>query len=906
LGKKLQQYYIMKLKTSRLKKANYNMNLTISQARLNSEIISLGDSQMLRSLRQIKGIENSQENLNNLFNLRKKLKNSTSNEITHDELLVLETTIDSILFVNEIISIVIDDNRHYQTIVDNGLVVNGKNFVRLLCGAGNARRNTVIMVDEEFEQPLKELLQNGYDKSVPLIPSKYSAYLALASSATLQVSNQYFCVVPDCIVEREEEVDFVQEGIPEDQVVRKKMMIKMNVFDGQGLISPRGAKQWANDLELDYIPSNFIIRNSFIKGAAVVFDFHKLSEEVGVHIIKDLWGNEVNIRDIDLIISESQFKLASSYSSQKEYEDKCKKNGMSWGISRVPREHCPDHVFTNYQFLQILNLDDKDIKNLCAKTLDYFSGAIKDRVDYLLLYLLGRKSDHYNECLLDEKLDNATKAIILNTEMAKDEYIQNYVASSLAKKIKESYKGDLLVDGNYQVMISDPYAQAQHVLGLEVEGLLHRGEHYSNYWNEKKVKIVSACRAPLTWVSENNVLNLVNSKKIYDWYRYLTNGIVFNIHGNDTMLAADADFDGDVLMTSNQKELIDCAQGGLPVTYETHPVPKSVIDESTLYKADMLSFNSKIGFITNVSTTMYSMLPNYEENSPEYKEILKRILLCRKEQGLQIDRAKGLETKLFPKHWTNWERGDKFNNSILVDKRPYFFRHIYTDYNRKYLKFEANYENFSLATFGEDIDVVSSGSALGEVETEFLNKYERYKPLIDSECVMNRICHYMESETYEIKRSISPTPKHVIAMMKNEDLEVEKGRLKELYKVYEYYKSTKRNFANMSEGGFKSFSSIEQYNKHILQKCFAVCPDISELATLAVIICYEIHPSDNKRFAWDILGEGIVSNILKHRKDKLYAPFRDDSGGIAYLGKRYSMKEVLPPMEEAIMNWSEL
>ena len=215
MARKLQQYNIFKFRSSRLRKANYNINLTISQARLNSEIVSLGDSQILRSLRKIKGVENSQENIDNLFYMRKKLKNSVSTEITHDELLVLEVTIDSILFVPEIISIVIDDNRHYQKIIDNGLIVNNKNFVRLLCGAGNARRNTVIMIDEEFEQPLKELLQNGYDKSVPLIPSKYSAYLALASSATLQVSNQYFCVVPDCIVEREEEVDFVLPSLRE-------------------------------------------------------------------------------------------------------------------------------------------------------------------------------------------------------------------------------------------------------------------------------------------------------------------------------------------------------------------------------------------------------------------------------------------------------------------------------------------------------------------------------------------------------------------------------------------------------------------------------------------------------------------------------------------------------------------
>ena len=46
-----------------------------------------------------------------------------------------------------------------------------------------------------------------------------------------------------------------------------------------GIISPEGAKKWAEDLELDYLPSAFCLRNSFLKGMVCVFDIQKFLKE---------------------------------------------------------------------------------------------------------------------------------------------------------------------------------------------------------------------------------------------------------------------------------------------------------------------------------------------------------------------------------------------------------------------------------------------------------------------------------------------------------------------------------------------------------------------------------------------------------------------------------------------------
>ena len=100
-----------------------------------------------------------------------------------------------------------------------------------------------------------------------------------------------------------------------------------------------------------------------------------------------------------------------------------------------------------------------------------------------------------------------------------------------------------MVNGNFQFMISEPYSLCEHIYGLPVKGLLKEHEHYSQYWNNRDVSKVVAMRAPLTYSSEANLLNLQNNDKVNEWYKYLYSGIVYNVWGVDTMLAADSDFD---------------------------------------------------------------------------------------------------------------------------------------------------------------------------------------------------------------------------------------------------------------------------------------------------------------------------------------------------------------------------
>lgn len=642
---KLQQFYVLKFNSGRLKKNNYNINITIKTAKKNNEIISLGDNQVLRSIRRIKGKVVDFDFINDLFKERRRLTHRRKSIENKNKILKIDKDIDNLLFIPEYVSVVIEKHSHYKHMIKHGLFINGKKFVRLLCGAGNARRNTVFFVQEDIFEELDKILKNGH-KPLKITENKYNAYYALSNSATYSVSEPRVCVVPDKEIQMTKKVDWVTEHEPDDIIEEQEREITFNLWDGMGICSPELAERWAQDLELDYVPCSFSIRNYFVKGMVCVFDFHKFSKEVAEkHIITDLFGDEIDTDNVDMIITESQFKLWKGYDSWQDYVDCCKENDGRWGVAKFSPKQDKTAVFTNYQFLQVLNLDTPEkIKEICDPTVEWLNKIINEDSDYSLLYLLGdlcnKPLDEMNEEEFKgifSSLEPMTQALILNRDMIGDTYIKTKLAHYLNAKIEQSYIGKLLVNGNFQTMISDPYALCEYIYGLPIKGLLKDKQHYCQYWNERKADTVVAMRAPLTWRSEANVLHLQNNDKVNEWYKYLYSGIVHNVHGVDTMLYADGDFDGDILFTTNEKVFIDNVFGGNPITYNKKPTEKKYIDEKDLYKADLLSFDSKIGYITNGSTTLYAMLLLYDEDSKEYKTIMHRLKECRVLQGNEID-----------------------------------------------------------------------------------------------------------------------------------------------------------------------------------------------------------------------------------------------------------------------------
>lgn len=577
--KKLQQFNIMAFQYDRLNNSNFNMTITPKEAFKNDELIALADNECLRKIRKITKHAYNEDILSRLrkdIRYYYRLNNTIENR---DKIREINKKVEEQLYIPEFVCVQTPKKANYRKIGKSGFTLNGEKYIRLMCGASHARTNRAMFCQEKIYKELDIFLRCDC-KDLEIILAKWNAYYALSSSATNRVTRPRVCVITDKEIKMTKTVDWVTENNYQDTVERCDKELDFNLFDGMGLISPTFAEQWACDLELDYLPSAFCIRNAFIKGLVCVFDFNKFGSEVANNtLLTDIYGKTYKHNDIDIILTESQFKLWKHYDSWQDYNDINIELGWEWGISKVSPKADNDYIRTNYQYLQVLNLSDKDLVDLCKPTVDWIKGVCGNDVDKMVLYLMGKISSQDNSIKAWNNIqDSFLKSLMAEKCLKDDTYIRNRIVNSINKRIRESYMGKLIIKGNYQFIYGDPYALCEHAFGLEVKGLLNEFEHYSNYWNRKSVDTIVAMRSPLTWNAEVNQLNLKNNDRHKEWYRYMTSGIILPIGGNDNMLFSGADHDGDGVISTDNEIFLRCRSGGVPVAYAPKKANKELIE----------------------------------------------------------------------------------------------------------------------------------------------------------------------------------------------------------------------------------------------------------------------------------------------------------------------------------------
>lgn len=964
--------YTRKYHSSRLKEFGYNIENDFDTSKMLNEIIGLSDSQMLRTCREVrnriinkekleiliktrdmykekltyqqskKGLKNAKRIADKLSKIKsttplvERMKSKYINiTVNTEEAKRIQDKINRTLFNPDYVTVVMDTNSQYEYLYNNGFYLNDKLYKRLSCSAGQARVSTVVFGNTEIIDEVKERLDNGRQQDKKFSPSKFNAYFGLYGSATKLVSEPKFIVVKDY----ENKTSFMANYVIEngwnvdDTIIQKELKdVPMNRTDGMGLISYRQAKKWAKEMDLDYVPSQFCIRQSYMKGMLCTFPIHEFCEEAnnGSYLVdtiyKDADGNYIkaDLRDYDVIISESQFKLWDSFDSIDTYIDNCHKNNLQWGVALVSPKEAKRMLKLNYQFIQTLNLSASDVEKLAQQFVEWVSKVSYDDAYYMLLFLLGVNND-------TEKINNFLsssdtywiKALIANNNVKNDKYIRTKVRELIKKKIENGCKGDIYVDGNFQVIVSDPYGFMQHVCGLPVTGLLKPGKSYSNYWNERNVTKVDAMRSPLTYLSEHVVLDLQKDEDTEKWYRYCKLGIILNYHGHETFNFAGSDFDMDILATTPNEIMINGVyRDELPVVYDAPKPKKIVFTDYDLYLSDTFSFGSIIGSITNKSSIAYAKLPLIEKqfgkNSTEYKLTKSRLQQCCKAQSAQIDKAKiGQDVKGIPKVWTlrnkmkknkkgkiinKHLRRDTLYNNILLDKYPYFFRYVYKEANKEYKKYldEANVickQKYKISFHDlEHLDRKTSE------QKEFIRNFYEFCPVVISDSPMNLLCKYIESINFGISEKTKiDSGSFDYSVYKRKDVEYEKYYEQVKTVIQDFLKEQRLTIIN-SSGEYDNDDDANEDKE--MQINFSVENLINKLSKVnsnkfIIVNClvdyfYKEKPKSNKDILWNAYGNTIYKNIVKNSgvATALFPIPNDTDYDLEYLGYKYKLQEV--------------
>ena len=535
--------HVLKLPTHVLAKSNWNLNMSHYEAIDRDYMTSLASSYLIRAIDEVASTGFSEERVKVLKQEIKSLSRKKSSLDHKKRLQQLKKELQEMLFMPHYLNLVVETAKHYER-ANQGFVVNGIHYKRLLATSGGVKMNTIVYVNEIYHEALMERIHCGRDLTKTFVPAKLESYMGLVCSASNPVSNTHRVLVVDDVETRFFSDVIVlddSEGDSPTMTHEPHREIINNASDGFGLIHPRFSSQWAEDLGLDYLPSGYTSRNAFMKGMLFTFDFEQFAHEVaGCYEVKDVWGVTHDIREIDIILTTSMLKLCDSYSSYSHYAACCDRYGYTFSVTKYTPKTLDHERNLNYQFIQSLKLSEVDIDTLIEPTVSEIKEVLGGDYRKALTYL---KGIHLNEETVRLDGYDFVNALMLEPKLADDPYVRSSIHAMIKKRIDDAKIGVLKVNGNFQIVSGDPYLLCESVFGLETNGLLKSGEFYSNYWNELGIERVAAFRAPMICMNNIRIFDLKKTKEMKKWYRYMNNVVILN--GWDTTCAAlcGCDFD---------------------------------------------------------------------------------------------------------------------------------------------------------------------------------------------------------------------------------------------------------------------------------------------------------------------------------------------------------------------------
>lgn len=577
------------------------------------------------------------------------------------------------------------------------------------------------------------------------------------------------------------------------------------------------------------------------------------------------------------------------------------------------------------------------------------------------------------------------KAIYKNFKLLDDAYVNTQIKKMILGILDKAKCGKLYPEhnSNYQFMISDPYGLAQWAFnwykwqrygtqGIEDRvikhipknprekmlsgiGLVPANHVYSKYWLDRNVSRIEACRSPMTDTSEHNILDVCNRDNITPdvfsemeiYYKYLKSGIVYSLHDLSTVRHADSDFDSDVVCTFDSDVFIENAWRTLPVTYQKglndagNTPQKYTLDVAV--QSDKDGFGNKVGVYSNKSTSIFSMMPMYKEetednpkhNNPDYTEynctekelelhsVAKKVRML---VGEEVDATKnGVHPKLssdfkyIPARNSmseirryNQDEIESFakehleKNAIVPYYMPYFFIYAKPDYKDKYTKYKTKMNDTCKWYTFDSIDNFVGGVMRGErtIETadeqEFWDYFSENCPLLLTDCLMNKICWKLETFEQEIERIFKEkwTDKDkYILMGYAKDVELTKAQQKIIKEKYEEYISEIRFM--YGKKNVKVTGDLFQVSKRdalLFKLRTELCAELNvepiELFSMLVTGLTKAYGKSKynsiNAFIWNIMGDDILEVIPANEK---YLVWNDqlkpeEESDIEILGKR--------------------
>lgn len=465
--------------------------------------------------------------------------------------------------------------------VASGFMLNGIIYKPFMAGASDARKATSSWVNEEILPELGKWAMCGLQtKNMKLAINKYMAYIGLLSSASKPFADVFgkkvdirrVAIIKDGEITVNGKVDLADMGGVEHDVDRD---ITINAFDGYGIIR----KELTNG-------ESCTIRGPWLKAFVQATNWSKLfgfAVNNGKKYFVDFWGNEVALKDVDMILTESCFKTAKLYESWDQYCTAFESLGHE--VCVCVREHEPKLKGLPYQQGQTLAGTEDD-------AISFMQHAKKSVYKY-----------HQPKEAAGLLRGSHKQAAKMYPAMLNEGYTKRALQEMYETKRNDMLGGRIPELGYNAFLAPDPVAFAQHLFGLPITGSLKVGECFCS---AAKPGFVDVTRNPHL-DNAHVVLNNVENCELAEGPTMFIN--IFDM----TTIQLRADYDGDHVWYSQDAHLLELVERtyenirNLPVDWDAPKAPKSDITKSAIAGfITNLIHGSEIGLYADALTKMWN------------------------------------------------------------------------------------------------------------------------------------------------------------------------------------------------------------------------------------------------------------------------------------------------------------
>lgn len=636
-------------------------------------------------------------------------------------------------------------NVEYITRKRNGDIIKTEviHYKMLYRSTGKAKKGTCMFIRDKLYNKAINYLRMGiklpkHNADIVGI-SAYSSLVCSGIVGKVKINPKNILVLKD--VDRYFNTNVISVEIDENKHCIAKAIkdykLKNTLFDGQALIDSSIFPNWGNG----YI----LLRHHFCKMAAFcsniqLFFRDYFGDDYYSATVKDMWGNEHYVKDIELITTDNAMKwikydVSYDYWCNKVYENDC-----MFGIVKTAHPSKLGNV-QRMSYQMVNSLDVEIMENVCKESIEYIN-RLKTDDDFFLDYL--RKNINFS---------NDYEALIAlceqNRDFLRSSYFRDRKKAIIMTYVLNFKSGKVIQNADNLVIVGSPYAMLLYgATGnpcdvdkddtFSVEDLAT--QCYTTRFNDNEY--LAEFRSPFNGKYNLGYLHNVYNDRFKKYFKFCDQIIAVNMNGTDFQDRNNgSDMDSDSIYTTNQADIVlhakNCKEKYLTIV---NNIPK----DSNVYDSTMKDFarldnklaasQLDIGESSNLAQLAQTYDCTFDEQ--KYKDyvcilsVLAQIAIDSAKRlfdvdvGSEIKRIKkdmDVENNKYPAFWKVIRRDfkEKNINYNLVCPMNYL-------YNLKLDQFRSNESTIPIQYFFKKFEIEKNRKTCKKVEEiieMYMNKY---------------------------------------------------------------------------------------------------------------------------------------------------------------------------------------